>query len=81
MVYKHVRFDDMTDTEISEKMGGSEYKEEVSDHVNITQRMIQSRFELLRDLSEEQMFALNKQLVKRLDWRLMPIITLMFLMK
>jgi len=71
----------MTDTEISEKMGGSEYKEEVSDHVNITQRMIQSRFELLRDLSEEQMFALNKQLVKRLDWRLMPIITLMFLMK
>ena len=71
----------MTDTEISEKMGGSEFKEEVSDHVNITQRMIQSRFELLRDLSEEQMFALNKQLVKRLDWRLMPIITLMFLMK
>lgn len=62
-------------------MGGSEYKEEVSDYVNITQRMIQSRFELLRDLSEEQMFALNKQLVKRLDWRLMPIITLMFLMK
>jgi hypothetical protein len=70
----------MTDKNIGEKMEVSEFKEEVVDY-NITPQMIQSRFDLLRDLSEEQMASLNKQLVKRLDWRLMPIITLMFLMK
>ena len=71
----------MADVAVNEKMGGSEFKEEVVDHVNITPQIIQSRFELLRDLTEDQMATLNKQLVKRLDWRLMPIITLMFLMK
>jgi hypothetical protein len=70
----------MTDKNIGEKMEVSEFKEEVVDY-NITPQMIQSRFDRLRDLSEEQMASLNKQLVKRLDWRLMPIITLMFLMK
>ncbi|KAH8722354.1 MFS transporter [Phaeosphaeriaceae sp. PMI808] len=48
--------------------------------VQITPQQIQSRFETLRDLSEEQMTALNKKLVSKLDWRLMPCITLMFLM-
>lgn len=42
---------------------------------------IQGRFELLRDLSPEQMDALNKRVVKKIDWRMMPCVTLMFLMK
>ncbi|KAF2761118.1 MFS general substrate transporter [Pseudovirgaria hyperparasitica] len=41
---------------------------------------IQSQFALLRDLSDDQMQALDKRIVKILDWRMMPIITLMFLM-
>lgn len=59
----------------------TEFNEVVAEHVNITPRQIQNRFETLKDLSQEQMDTLNKQLVKRLDWRLMPCITLMFLMK
>lgn len=42
---------------------------------------IQARFDLLRDLSKEQMEALNKKVVKKIDWRMMPCVTLMFLMK
>lgn len=42
---------------------------------------IQGRFPLLRDLSKEQMEALNKKVVSKLDWRMMPCVTLMFLMK
>ena len=42
---------------------------------------IQARFPLLRDLSEEQMEALNKKVRRTIDWRMMPAVTLMFLMK
>lgn len=42
---------------------------------------IQARFPLLRDLGEAQMEALNNKLVKKIDWRLMPCVTAMFLMK
>lgn len=63
------------------KIEDTEFNEVVAEHVNITPRQIQNRFETLKDLSQEQMDTLNKQLVKRLDWRLMPCITLMFLMK
>jgi hypothetical protein len=42
---------------------------------------IQARFDTLRDLDEPQMAALNKRLLRRIDWRLMPTITIMFLMK
>ncbi|KAG9254450.1 major facilitator superfamily domain-containing protein [Emericellopsis atlantica] len=41
---------------------------------------IQARFPLLRDLSKEQMDALNKKVVSKIDWRMMPCVTLMFLM-
>ncbi|KIW14293.1 hypothetical protein PV08_07075 [Exophiala spinifera] len=46
----------------------------------LTPAQIQHRFETLRDLDDEQMAALNKKVVKKIDWRLMPCITLMFLM-
>lgn len=42
---------------------------------------IQARFPLLRDLNEAQMTALNNKMVKKIDWRLMPCVTAMFLMK
>ncbi|KAL4991988.1 major facilitator superfamily domain-containing protein [Aspergillus falconensis] len=41
---------------------------------------IQARFDLLRSLSPEQMDALNKQVLRRIDWHMMPCVTLMFLM-
>lgn len=48
---------------------------------NITPAAIQARFATLSDLNEEQMVALNKRVLRRIDWRLLPMITLMFLMK
>lgn len=48
---------------------------------DVSPAALQSRFNTLRDLDEEQMGALNKRLLRRLDWRLMPTITIMFLLK
>lgn len=42
---------------------------------------IQNRFDTLRGLSQGEMEALNKKVRSRIDWRMMPIITLMFLMR
>lgn len=46
----------------------------------VTASSIQSQFPTLYDLSTEQMQSLEKRLVRKLDWRLMPTITIMFLM-
>ena len=64
-----------------EKKADVEFKEVSAESHNITPQQIQARFETLRHLSEEQMTVLNKRVVRKLDWRLMPCITLMFLMK
>jgi hypothetical protein len=71
----------MIDKVIEEKMADAEFKEVAPENSIITPQQIQARFETLRHLSEEQMTTLNKKLVSKLDWRLMPCITLMFLMK
>jgi hypothetical protein len=42
---------------------------------------IQARFPLLRDLSQERMDELNKRVRSKIDWHMMPCVTLMFLMK
>lgn len=47
----------------------------------ITPEAIQARFTTLAPLDGEQMAALHKRLVRRIDWRMMPTITIMFLMK
>jgi MFS family permease len=52
---------------------------DVAGYVN-SPREIQSRFDLLRDLSAEEMEKLNKTVLKKVDWRMMPTITIMFLM-
>ncbi|KAM0211482.1 hypothetical protein ACHAPA_008642 [Fusarium lateritium] len=41
---------------------------------------IQARFPLLRDLSQERMDELNKRVRSKIDWHMMPCVTLMFLM-
>jgi hypothetical protein len=74
----------MADNLSQEKKAESDYKENVSEivaHHSITPQEIQARFETLRDLSQDEMVALNKKVLKIIDWRLMPCITLMFLMK
>ena len=67
--------------DIMDEKQAAELKEEIVPSANITPQQIQARFETLRDLDDEQMAALNKRLVNKIDWRLMPCITLMFLMK
>lgn len=42
---------------------------------------IQARFDMLRGLSADEMAALNKKVLKKVDWHMMPCVTLMFLMK
>jgi hypothetical protein len=66
---------------IDEKMADAEFKEVAQEVGPITPQQIQARFGTLRDLSQEGMTALNNKLVKQLEWRLMPCIALMFLMK
>ncbi|EEU34501.1 uncharacterized protein NECHADRAFT_88337 [Fusarium vanettenii 77-13-4] len=41
---------------------------------------IQARFELLRHLSSNEMEVLNKRVRSKIDWHMMPCVTLMFLM-
>lgn len=48
---------------------------------DVSPAAIQARFNTLQDLDEAQMAALNKRLLRRIDFRLMPTITIMFLMK
>lgn len=42
---------------------------------------IQARFETLRHLSGDEMEKLNKRVRKIIDWRMMPCVSVMFLMK
>ena len=71
----------MADITADEKKADVEFKEVSAESHKITPQQIQARFETLRHLSEERMTVLNKRVVRKLDWRLMPCITLMFLMK
>ncbi|KAK4498337.1 hypothetical protein PRZ48_010995 [Zasmidium cellare] len=69
----------------SEKVQDDVFDEKIDVVVNATElppspSQIQARFETLRDLDDEQMATLNKELLRRIDWRLMPTITIMFLM-
>jgi hypothetical protein len=71
-----------TDVSIdAEKSEVQQYETAVSDTRWYTPLEIQGRFDTLRDLSPDQMAALNKKVLRKIDWRLMPTITIMFLMK
>lgn len=56
-------------------------EEKLGQQYDITLRDIQSRFEHLRGLIETDMARLNKSVVRKIDMRMMPCITLMFLMR
>lgn len=58
-----------------------DHKEDVAQSGALTPAQLQAMFPTLRDLSEDEMQALNRRVVKIIDWRMMPCITLMFLMK
>lgn len=53
----------------------------INPHGFVDPRDIQARFELLRNLSSSQMDELNKRVRSKIDWHMMPCVTLMFLMK
>lgn len=64
-----------------EKASVQQYESALNPNGVFTAAEIQGRFDLLRDLSQDQMTALNKKVLSKLDWRLMPTITMMFLLK
>jgi len=39
------------------------------------------RYPLIKDKSKEELDALNKKVLKKLDWKFLPCITMMLLMK
>ena len=57
----------------------------VSDHIDyvneVDPSIIQASFDTLRGLNREDLDALEKGLLRKIDWRMMPTITVMFLMR
>lgn len=68
------------DAEKVERMSTEKIDVAIETTEDVSPAAIQARFDTLRDLDETQMAALNKKLLRRIDWRLMPTITIMFLM-
>ena len=64
----------------SDEKGDVKYIENVVG-INPSAWDIQQRFETLKDLSETEIAALNTHVRKIIDWRMMPCVTVMFLMK
>lgn len=48
---------------------------------NSEARLWIQQYPLLKDKSEEELAALNKAVLRKLDWKFLPCITLMLLMK
>ncbi|RTE77210.1 hypothetical protein BHE90_008331 [Fusarium euwallaceae] len=73
--------DDRGDNVSIEKAQEAQYVENATARdVRIAPVEIQARFELLRHLSADQMETLNKSVRSKIDWHMMPWVTLMFLM-
>jgi len=64
-----------------EKSSIHQYERAINENGVFTAEELQGRFDLLRDLSTDEMTTLNKKVLSKLDWRLMPTITIMFLLK
>jgi hypothetical protein len=65
---------------VKAEVAGTELEDAGGSMVGYTPAQIQHRFETLRGLSQGEMEALNKKVRRIIDWRLMPCMTLMFLM-
>lgn len=75
--------DDVFDQNLKEKVG-AECVEDVTGGERggyISPIEIQARFASLRDLSSGDMDRLNARVRKIIDWRMMPCVSIMFLMK
>lgn len=64
-----------------EKLEAATWTENAAIGHYISPLEIQARFPTLRELSGDQMDMLNKKVRRIIDWRMMPAVTLMFLMK
>jgi hypothetical protein len=64
-----------------EKLEAAQCVEDATPGAYISPLEIQARFPTLRHLNETQMTELNARVRRRIDWRMMPAVTLMFLMK
>lgn len=65
---------------------GSMDKDTTIEHVKSTdgetlEQNILNRYDLLKTKSQEELDALNKKVVKKLDWKFLLCITIMLLMK
>lgn len=76
-----VKDNNQTTEIVDEKASVQQYERALNPNGVFTAQEIQGRFDLLRDLSTDQMAVLNKKVLSKLDWRLMPTITIMFLLK
>ncbi|KAH7227193.1 uncharacterized protein BKA55DRAFT_697049 [Fusarium redolens] len=68
---------------VDEKIKDRQYIDTVHnqpDHSYISPEDIQGRSPLLRGLSKEQIDTLNKRVLRKIVWRLLPIVNLMYLM-
>jgi hypothetical protein len=65
-------------TDKVETMSAEKIDFAVTTNETVSPADIQARFPTLQDLDETQMATLNKKLLRRIDWRLMPMITVSF---
>lgn len=72
---------DVANCDEIEKSGPQSSDEKLGQNQQYSPAEIQGRFNLLRDLSNDEMERLNKSVVRKIDWRMMPTITMMFLMR
>lgn len=72
---------DVANCDEIEKTGPQSSDEKLGQVKQFSPAEIQGRFDLLRDLSNDEMEKLNKSVVRKIDWRMMPTITMMFLMR
>lgn len=60
----------------------SDFKEEVENvEAGTIADTVLERYPLLKDKSKDELEALNKKVLRKLDWRFLPCITMMLLMK
>jgi hypothetical protein len=68
-------------TDKVETMSAEKIDFAVTTNETVSPADIQARFPTLQDLDETQMATLNKKLLRRIDWRLMPMITVSWILE
>lgn len=64
------------------RKNSSDFKEEVENvEAGTIADTVLERYPLLKDISKDELEALNKRVLSKLDWRFLPCITMMLLMK